>query len=174
MKTLKSFRILLSFLIMGFSFAACDNEDKLWDIAPIILQIQLSNENGEDLLHPDTPGSYADKTITATYQGKTYTKDVFEDNKIPYGRAYLATLFGIYTVQQNNGCYALKFGELDGEETYENETITLDWADGTQDVITFSSRLKWKGGKPKFNNWYKLNGKEVDNDTRSPIFKIRK
>ena len=98
----------------------------------------------------------------------------FEDNKIPYGRAYLAHLFGIYTTQLKDGRYALEFGELDSADEYKNKKLTIEWGNGTKDVITFSSKLRWKFGKPVFNRSFKLNGEEVAKDTPSPVIDIRK
>ena len=178
MKTLKQFFCLLASCMLAFGFTACEKdgpaEGTIWDFSPINFYFTLTGENGEDLLNPATPGSYAGLNITATYEDKTYEKDVFEDNKVPYSRDYFAHLFGIYTTQLEDGRYALCFGELDGADTYKDATLTLQWGDGTTDVITFSSKLKWKGHNPKINRSFKLNGKEVAKDTNRPIIDVEK
>ena len=178
MKTLKQFFCLLTSCMLAFGFTACEKdgpaEGAIWDFSPINFYFTLTGENGEDLLNPATPGSYAGLNITATYEDKTYEKDVFEDNKVPYSRAYFAHLFGIYTTQLEDGRYALCFGELDGADTYKDATLTLQWGDGTTDVITFSSKLKWKGHDPVINRSFKLNGKEVAKDTHRPIIDVEK
>jgi hypothetical protein len=164
--------------MLAFGFTACEKdgpaEGAIWDFSPINFYFTLTGENGEDLLNPATPGSYAGLNITATYEDKTYEKDVFEDNKVPYSRAYFAHLFGIYTTQLQDGRYALCFGELDGADTYKDATLTLQWGDGTTDVITFSSKLKWKGHDPVINRSFKLNGTEVAKDTPRPHIDIKK
>jgi hypothetical protein len=164
--------------MLAFGFTACEKdgpaEGAIWDFSPINFYFTLTGENGEDLLNPATPGSYAGLNITATYEDKTYEKDVFEDNKVPYSRAYFAHLFGIYTTQLEDGRYALCFGELDGADTYKDATLTLQWGDGTTDVITFSSKLKWKGHNPVINRSFKLNGTEVVKDTPRPLIDIKK
>lgn len=178
MKTLKQFFCLLTSCMLAFGFTACEKdgpaEGAIWDFSPINFYFTLTGENGEDLLNPATSGSYAGLNITATYEDKTYEKDVFEDNKVPYSRAYFAHLFGIYTTQLEDGRYALCFGELDGADTYKDETLTLQWGDGTTDVITFSSKLKWKGHNPVINRSFKLNGTEVVKDTPRPLIDIKK
>ena len=73
-----------------------------------------------------------------------------------------------------DGRYALCFGELDGADTYKDATLTLQWGDGTTDVITFSSKLKWKGHDPVINRSFKLNGTEVVKDTPRPLIDIKK
>lgn len=178
MKTLKQFFCLLASCMLAFGFTACEKdgpaEGTIWDFSPINFYFTLTGENGEDLLNPATPGSYAGLNITATYEDKTYEKDVFEGRRIPYSRAYFAHLFGIYTTKLEDGRYALCFGELDGADTYKDATLTLQWGDGTTDVVTFSSKLKWKGHNPKINRSFKLNGKEVAKDTNRPIIDVEK
>lgn len=178
MKTLKQFFCLLASCMLVFGFTACEKdgpaEGAIWDFSPINFYFTLTGENGEDLLNPATPGSYAGLNITATYEDKTYEKDVFEDNKVPYSRAYFAHLFGIYTTQLEDGRYALCFGELDGADTYKDATLTLQWGDSTTDVVTFSSKLKWKGHDPVINRSFKLNGTEVAKDTPRPHIDIKK
>ena len=143
MKKMKHYFYLLACCMLALSFTACEKdgpeEGVIWDFYPIQIYFTLTGDNGEDLLDPSTPGTYAGLNITATYGDKTYETDVFEDNKIPYGRAYLAHLFGIYTTQLKDGRYALCFGELDGAETYKDATLTLNWGDGTTDVVTFAT-----------------------------------
>lgn len=178
MKTLKHFFCLLTSWMLALCFTACEKdgpaEGAIWDFYPINFYFTLTGENGEDLLNPATPGSYAGLNIKATYEDKTYEKDVFEDRRIPYSRAYFARLFGIYTTKLEDGRYALCFGELDGADTYKDATLTLQWGDGTTDVITFSSKLKWKGHDPVINRSFKLNGKEVAKDTNRPIIDVEK
>ena len=178
MKTLKQFFCLLASCMLAFGFTACEKdgpaEGAIWDFSPINFYFTLTGENGEDLLNPATPGSYAGLNITATYEDKTYEKDVFEGRRIPYSRAYFAHLFGIYTTKLEDGRYALCFGELNGDDTYKDATLTLQWGDGTTDVITFSSKLKWKGHDPVINRSFKLNGKEVAKDTNRPIIDVEK
>ena len=180
MKKMKRFFYLLAYCILALSFTACEKEedgpdpDVTWDFYPIEFYFTLTGENGEDLLNPSTPGTYAGRNITATYEDKTYKVDVFEDNKIPYGRAYFAQLFGIYTTQLNEERYALCFGELDGAHTYKDATLTLNWGDGTTDVVTFSSKLTWKGHDPHITRSFYLNGTQVAKDTATPVIDIQK
>lgn len=179
MKTFKELCYLLTIFVLTLGFTSCEKdgpeEGAIWDFTPIEFRFTLTGENGEDLLNPATPGTYAGLKVTATYDGETYEKDVFKEYLIPYvSRAYLAHMYGIYTEQLENGRYALRFGELNGDDTYKDANITLNWGNGTQDVITFSSRLKWDGHDPVFNRSFELNGKEVEKDTPRPIIDIKK
>lgn len=178
MKTLRHFFDMLICCVLAFGFTSCEKDgpapDAIYDFYPINLYFTLTGENGEDLLDPATPGTYAGLNITATYEDKVYEKDVFEGNKVPHGRAYFAKLFGIYTTQLEDGRYALCFGELDGADTYKDVTLTLNWGDGTTDVLTFSSRLKWEGHDPKFKRSFKLNDIQVAKDTPNPVIDVKK
>ena len=174
MKTSKTLYALIVLGVLSAILGSCKNENgRIWDINPICIYFTLTGENGEDLLDPSTPGSYAALPITATYEETTYLKD--DPSHDPTSRAYLAIMKGIQTQKMYNGRYAIVFGELDGEETYKNAQVHMDWADGTKaDVVTFSSKLKWIGGEPHGTRSFKLNGKEVAKDTPSPVIDIRK
>ena len=69
MKILRElFRLLIGFIFL-ISFIACEKEDSksnlIWDFNPIVFYFTLIGENGEDLLDPTTPGSYAGMKINA-------------------------------------------------------------------------------------------------------------
>ena len=100
MKTLKRLFQLLPICMVALGFYACDeiglddilpgkekDEFIIWDFSPINLHFSVTGEDGEDLLNPTTPGSYAGLSASATYEEKTYEKDVFEDNNVAPGRA---------------------------------------------------------------------------------------
>ena len=112
---------------------------------------------GNDLLNPETPGNIAKQGIKAIYNGKIYEKDV----PISQTKAYLAHFNGLQTMKFETGKYFLTFGEFNGDDTFDNEKVIIDWNDGTQDVITFSSKLIWKSkNKPVFDRKFCLNGKD--------------
>ena len=187
MKTMKQLFLLLSICMTALGFYACDKEgfddflrDKdgpgnaIWDFSPIQLYFTLTGEDGEDLLNPATPGSYAGLSINAMYEEKTYEKDVFEDNNVPPGRALVPIMYGLYTTESNDGRYALKFGGLNGGKDYEDATIVLHWGDDSQDIITFSSTLTWKDQKPQFKRTFKVNGETAAENTNNPVIDIKK
>ena len=76
--------------------------------------------------------------------------------------------------QNNTTPQPLYFGELDGAETFENETLIMDWGKLGRDTITFTSKTEWKNDQPYFTRSYLLNGKEASKDTNKPTFWIRK
>ena len=177
--TFKKIFCLLACSIASFCFSSCGEDDGpapglMWDFHPIEIYITLTGENGEDLLNPETPGSYAALATTATFRDKTYAKDEFKEDDMRKTRFYMPTMYGIRTFLRRDGRYALVFGELDQTMIYKDEKLTIDWGNGTQDVITFSSRIKWKGGKPDNISSYKLNGKEAAKNIPHPTIDIRK
>ena len=145
---------------------ACDDSNEggggdtpIWDFYPICFYFDVQDAEGNNLLSPLTEGNILNQDIKATYRGKEYgLNEPVADTK-----AYLARMYGLRTLETKDGHCQLCFGELQGEDTYENETLTLDWGDGTRDVITFSSRLTWKSPEdPEFDRHFFLNGVEQD------------
>lgn len=163
MKTIHTLSLLFISLLCLAGFTACDNsDDMIWDFTPIVLYISVQDTQGNDLLNPEIPGNIAKQGIKAIYKEKTYIKDA----PIPQTKAYMAILTGLQTKKNKEGKYFLAFGEFNGDQTFENEKVVINWNDGTQDVITFSSKLTWKSrNKPVFNRKFSLNGKDNGLDT---------
>lgn len=164
MKTNVLFSLLIGFVLCQALFSSCSEnneypDDIIWDFAPINFTFFVQDEQGNDLLSPLTEGNILGQDIKATYRGKEYK---LNELTLPNTKAYLATLYGLHIVEREDGS-CLCFGELQGEDTYEDETITLDWGDGTRDVITFSSRLTWNSPEdPEFDRHFYLNGVEQE------------
>ena len=66
--------------------------------------------------------------------------------------------------------YFMCFGELDGAVNYENQTLTIKWGDGTEDVISFNREIERKGnGLSHISDEFFLNGERTSN----PIKKVK-
>lgn len=162
---------LYLFSLIVFTACASDNGDDsiIWDFAPIEIHIAVQDAQGHDLLNPETPGNIAKQGIKVIYKNKIYEKDA----PVNQTKAYMAQFNGLQTKKTEEGNYFLSFGEFKGNETFTDEKIIIDWNDGTQDVITFSSKLTWKSpNEPVFNRKFYLNGE--DNGLNSESFTIIK
>lgn len=172
-KKFKTFALLATTLVMGF--CSCNKEDAPagWtvDYAPIEICISLQNAEGVDLLDPEHPDS-----IVAHFMGKSYLADTTWYNQ-SVTREYAPRMYGLNYIQLEEGLNVLYFGEIDGGETYYEEPFTIEWPDGTTDVISINSETKTrkKGGYPEVvNRYFKLNGKEVARDVCNPLIHIVK
>lgn len=152
---MKTFLRALCAMFLFIGLNACDS-DLIWDYAPIVLDLEVVNAQGQDLLDSTVVGNINGQKITATFQGKTYQRDVNVSS-----RAYFAVFRGLITHKASSG-YTLRFGELSGEETFNNEKLVIDWGDGKKDVITIYNRLVKEG---KIKRRFYLNGKEQDSST---------
>lgn len=59
--------------------------------------------------------------------------------------------------------YMLEFGEFDGTNDYENETLTIDWGNGRTDVITYSWDYERVKNEPQIKKTFWINGVETTN-----------
>lgn len=166
MKTTKSIELFLLYIFCCINFTSCDpanneEDDIIWDFAPIVLYISVQDAQGSDLLNPFTKGSIAYQGIKAIYKGETYEKDAPLNERT---RAYMAHFTGLQTWIDKDGKYYLTFGEFNGDHTFDNEKVEIDWNDGKErSVITFSSKLTWKSkNEPVFDRKFCLNGQEID------------
>lgn len=55
----------------------------------------------------------------------------------------------------------LVIGYFDQDESFGKETFTIDWGDGTSNVIAYSQDFSWKNNKPDMKAKYWLDGKEI-------------
>lgn len=171
-----AFALLATALTMGFS--SCDKEEDpnnsgMWitDYTPINIYITLQNAEEVDLLDPEHPDS-----IVAHFKGESYLADTVGYNRNTT-RYYMPRMYGLKYTQLEEGLNVLYFGEIDGGETYNEEPLTIEWPDGTTDVISINSEIKRnkKDGYPEVvNRYYKLNGKEVARDIFDPLIHIIK
>lgn len=146
--------IAVLFAGMSFSLTACDDEGEV-DYVPVKMLVYVSDGQGNDLLDPDNANNIIDK-VTLTYRDSTYKVN----NQI-YTRAYAASfLGGIIEKISTDNSYRLFIGEWDGDGKWNDEAVTLNWSDGTKNVISFS--LKKKG---QTNAKYYLDGKKNDSNT---------
>lgn len=166
MKAKKFLNFCLCFFIsLPFITACSESEDESYgiigDFTPIEFYIYVQDTQGNDLLNPQTEGNILGQEIKAVYHGKEYPLNA----TYPDTRVYLASSNGLQLLF-TEGYYLLCFGELQGESTYNDETITLYWGDGSSDIIRFSSRLQWKSPtEPEFDRQFFLNDVKHDNTT---------
>ncbi len=167
LKVMKKFFAVL-FLASGLlSFTSCSEDPDgpepgmIWDIAPFVINITVSDKDGNDLLNPETSLSIANNGIKAIFGGET-----FEMDSMPVAdgqsRAILAVFRGLYSYQ-GSGRYRLSFGEFAGDRNYDPQELVIDWNDGTpNDTIVFSHSFWWKNHEPEQKTVVYLNGKETD------------
>lgn len=134
-------------------------DDYIVDWAPVNIYIYATDSVGNSIIQPEMPG------MSLTYKGETYTvKDWNEKVNQIQTRAYLAILHGLYAQQDYNSYrneYRLVFGEIDGAADMD-EDITLNWPDGSTDVIHYHCSDHKEGRNPKCNRSWKLNGEPHD------------
>lgn len=168
-------RLLALFSLPFLLLCSCSKHDSKSDIIvdwnPIEILISLSDNNGVDLL--DSTKTDFVKGITLTYKNKTYPvsnslyESVFKNYlSVIRTKYYLPSMYGLqllpwkavragyYLYAQER--YYLYFGELDGSDS-RDDTFTINWGDGSEDVIRFTRKISGLNAEDK---WY-LNGKEV-------------
>lgn len=175
LKVMKKFFAVL-FLASGLlSFTSCSEDPDgpepgmIWDIAPFVINITVSDKDGNDLLNPETSLSIANNGIKAIFGGET-----FEMDSMPVAdgqsRAILAVFRGLYSYQGSDGRYRLSFGEFAGDRNYDPQELVIDWNDGTpNDTIVFSHSFWWENHEPNQKTIVYLNGKETD----SPVHIVK-
>ncbi|MFQ9504826.1 MAG: hypothetical protein ACLR1G_13765 [Alistipes indistinctus] len=82
-------------------------------------------------------------------------------------KAVLPRFYGLKTEKSALGTCLLRFGELNGAQSYTNESVTIIWPDGSSDQISFNRDFWWKpNGDPEVKETWFLNGSEVSGKNR--------
>mgnify|MGYP007101857591 CR=1 FL=1 len=149
-------------------FAACgNNEDIIWDVAPINLNIYITDSEGHDLLD----STFQDNLIndlTVNYQEKTYPVMTERQYYAKETRYYMPHFSGLMLRQNWNTKrdFRLVFGEFPGDEDIDKLDITLNLPDGRQTILSFKNSFRWKSnGKPNKKTVFYLDGQELKDDS---------
>ena len=111
-----------------------------------------------------------DSGITARYKGKTFTLNATSDAAATrFNPARWAGLRTEPREQRNGGdkTIVMKFGEFQtksGDEGYHGEEFTIDWGDGTSDIVKFDLYLTWAAWTPESGH-----GTAKQHPTRVPV-----
>lgn len=139
---MKKIIYLLFLPILGL--LGCQEEIKIRDYAPTVVEISVCDANGVDLLNPQSPEALDVTKIKALYKGEQL--DCVKDkHSYVATRALMPRFYGLQvTKDRYAGMYILKFGEFSSTSALD-ESVTLLWPDGSSDKIdikTNSERLE--------------------------------
>lgn len=147
---MKRMRSLFRALFVGLALVFCTS--CMVDWVPVILDFSIQNNNGDDLLDPESDLFIGDQ-ISLTYNGNEYIY-------APATKTYAPFFSGLtITKSSKYSKYVASFGELDGADDYDDDFI-VRLPDGSTKTIhydrkvsevTISARTKWS-----------LDGKKVD------------
>lgn len=156
---------LFAFAALAITLCSCEEtnfDGPIVDWTPVNIYIYATDSQGHSIIQPDMPG------MTLTFQGKTYSvkdKDAYYDSIRT--KAYLAVMRGLLAepvdTTANPKEYRLYFGEIDGAADMD-EDITLNWPDGTTDVIRYHCSDHNESKITVKRSW-KLNGQDHDGGT---------
>lgn len=158
-------------MIPGLLLCSCDNEEMIWDMAPVNVTIHIQDADGNNLLSPSVSGNLQGKKIIAEYKGEEYELNWDATDKTRYYLPFFSgltlqsgyTQSGDYWEADQNKNY-LSFGGFDGEE---NQDISISLhIEGYSDPwnISVSHHVKWEGGSPRVTNTAALNGRKTPYD----------
>ncbi len=161
---------LILVLMIGtasLNLTSCGDDDVIWDFSPVVLQINIVDADGNNLLLPDEEGSWFGKPMSIEYDGEVYQAQ-WETPEPPYysnTRYYLPQFKGLYFDSSHIQGPTLDFGEFDGEKNQKiDATFKIEGYDQEYRIV-YTHTVKWKGNNPKVSNSITLNGKSVNEIT---------
>ncbi len=145
----------MAILILGLLLPSCNKKDfEPIDCDPPIITFEIvitdadgnliiQSENGEEKIRELLTIEHRGHTVTLQKQGesKAFAEDPFYVSYDLYGNP-TKILYGFFFASKN----------------YKDETFTLKWKDGTQDIVKFSASWKYD---EYFNHEAFFNGTEI-------------
>lgn len=166
---IKRLRLILAMVVGVMVLASCDSSNKLIEVdyTPIVFRFDIVDSEGNNLVTQEIYDNGDESTILV-YDDVSYTLKSFHETFDTQSRAYMPVMRGFYVSAPIDDEYSLYFGELDGSKNYNKKTITLKWADGTEDKIVFSHKVV---GILKVERTVTVNGKSNGSSTNITLVK---
>ncbi len=145
----------LAILFLGLLLPSCkqDAEEPVDCDPPIItFEIVVTDADGNVIIKGENGEERIRELLTIEYQG--YTSSLKKkgeqraSNEQPFHAVY----------DKDNNPTSITYGFFFSSKNYKDETITLKWKDGTQDIVKFSTSYKYA---EYFNKSASLNGTEI-------------
>ncbi len=154
----------LVYLFFLFAIASCGKDDSnlIYDFAPAQVYIDIEDLDGNNLFSDEYHGILSRDNISTeiSYTYKEETKPIFDGDyheliHQSMSRYYMPFFYGLYviyhTVNVNWEYPVISFGEFDGAID-QNECFTINWPDGTHNIIEFvydkkGTRIRVDNGK---------------------------
>jgi hypothetical protein len=157
---MKKIYLLMMFTLAALSFglSACSNDDDddiIWDFAPVGVTIYVTDANGADLIAAD--GSLYQSDIKMIYRGEEY------DARWDFAttRYYMPYMYGLcYIPAEGEQAARLVFGELNGD--LGDADLTLVMPDGTQHAIHIHRVITTSGSDCSVSQRVTLDGRELE------------
>ena len=168
--TLMFFLAIAAMCMTGCSDSNNNDDYIIVDWTPVMLWVELVDENGSDLLDPSNETKWYDGA-TITYRGKTYTAEdttdkIYTDNTTKAlanvaTRYILPVEYGFKLIRKewqfkDEKGFILLFGQIDGALDMDEDLI-ITWPDGKQNTIHYHCS-DHNDNEISVNRWYALDG----------------
>lgn len=157
------FFILTLTLVLPVASCSDDvNEEADTDFTPIQFYFNITDADGNFLLQSEEMRKMLSEKITMEYNGVVYN--------VVDGRSqslyYMPDFYGI-ALQKSSASdgYVLTVGEFDGSKNVNNASFTINWSDGTTDVVSYSNNVKKKGAETVIDRKFYWNGELLNEYT---------
>lgn len=139
---MKKHPILLCTLILFFA-VSCNKTNEIYyvDYPSSYIEFYVTDQNGNNLIDPDFSGNILNMNITMEYNNEIYAR-INNDEEFSYGdetltKASYHPFNGLMTNTENK---TLKIGYFSQSDDYKQASFTIDWGNGSKDVITFDQK----------------------------------
>jgi len=163
---------------MPVLLSCSEDDDVIWDIAPVEFCFEVFDTDGNDMLSPDG-GAYFGSDFKIIYDGEEYPvawtgADLVKDTELR-SRDYAPVFNGFYFSRyhyENNGVGRLVFGEFDGSTDRNNMIVSMVDPDGTSHEIVYNRTVRIKGSKLNVKQTVTFDGQEVSGTSPFMVFRI--
>lgn len=161
-------------MLSSISFVACsnnDDDDLIWDFAPVTIKIALLDEDGNNLLDESVEGNWVGEQMSLDFNGEISDAIWSIEALRPNSRYYMPHMYGLVWSGLSNfeeieaKEYYLIYGELEGGQSYSaSATFSIE---KLNTVVEFElvNNVKWVKKKPVIDRYLNYQGKKIDDMT---------
>lgn len=173
MKRLLDIVIIACLMLCSASCSKDSDEpygNMIWDIAPTGVIIRLIDEEGNNLLDPETEGNWVGEKMAIGFKDSSFsaiwTYDEYKGyNNNPESRAVMCFFHGLFwtgvipTGDQKRA--SLAFGEFDGGSNQEMSLTFMIECINTVLEFKFTHNCEWNNHEPQISNYITYKGNVI-------------
>lgn len=162
---------LIAATLLVFVCGCDEKNDYIYDYVPVAWNVILKDVNGNNLFDSKYEGNIIDAT-TITYKDEEYTINKTDRRSRAYITFFMQPWTGLDFYSKKE-CQVLVIGEWTATEKWQDETVYINWPNGSKSKLSFSLDVFGYTNANYYVDGKKVNGCVVEFVKEGDNFKLK-